>query len=403
MPRPVLLVALTAFLMMLGLGVLFPVLPYFTRELGLSDVEAGLLMSAYPSVGVVMSPLWGRVSEHYGRKLAIVTGLLGFAVSFVLFGLGDNFGELLAARLLGGLFSAAAMPAIFAYAADVTKPDKRSSAMGILGASIALGISFGPLMGGILGSVDLRLPYFVSGGLGLATAVAVLLLLPESLTPELQASAAQRRARLRGEGLTTRRIAAGLMPFFAYSFLTSTGRLGVDSTLGFLVADRLAGTTYSVGLLIFSMGMIAVLVQGVVISKLARRYSDQQVLLVGTTLMIAALALIALANSWASLATGGFLLSVGFSLLTPTFNAQLSRAAEGIQGEAQGLNNSAQSLSRVFGPLAFISMYSWLGTPTPYLAASLLCLLALVLAAVRLDPARALVESLTRDASVSHR
>ena len=403
MPRPVLLVALTAFLMMLGLGVLFPVLPYFTRALGLSDVEAGLLMSAYPAVGVVMSPLWGRVSERYGRKLAIVTGLLGFAVSFALFGLGDSFGELLAARVLGGLFSAAAMPAIFAYVADVTKPDKRSSAMGVLGASIALGISFGPLMGGMLGSVDLRLPYFVSAGLGLATAVAVLLLLPESLTPDLQASAAQRRARLRGEGLTTRRIAAGLMPFFAYSFLTSTGRLGVDSTLGFLVADRLNGTTYSVGMLIFSMGMIAVLVQGVVISKLARRYSDQQLLLVGTALMVVALVLVALMNSWAGLVAGGFLLSTGFSMLAPTFNAQLSRAAEGIQGEAQGLNNSAQSLSRMVGPLAFISMYSWLGTPTPYLVASFLCLLALVLAAIRLDPKRALVESLTRDVSLSHR
>ncbi len=157
------------------------------------------------------------------------------------------------------------------------------------------------------------------------------------------------------------------------------------------------------GLLIFSMGMIAVLVQGVVISKLARRYSDQQLLLAGTALMIAALVSIALMGSWAGLIAGGILLSIGFSMLTPTFNAQLSRAAEGIQGEAQGLNNSAQSLSRMVGPLAFISMYSWLGTSTPYLVASLLCVLALVLAALRLDQEHALIESPSRDGSASHR
>ena len=129
MPRPVWLVALTAFLLMLGLGVLFPVLPYFTRSLGLSDVQAGVLMSAYPGVGVLVSPLWGRFSEQRGRKLVILIGLLGFAASFALFGLGDTFAELFGARVLGGLFAAAAMPAIFAYVADVTEPENRSRAM----------------------------------------------------------------------------------------------------------------------------------------------------------------------------------------------------------------------------------------------------------------------------------
>ena len=400
MPRPLLLVATTAFLLMLGLGVLFPVLPYFTRSLALSDVEAGLLMSAYPAVGVLLSPAWGRFSERRGRKLAIVIGLLGFAVSFLLFGLGTSFAQLLGARLLGGLFSAAAMPALFAYVADVTEPEGRSPAMGLLGASIALGVSFGPLLGGVLGSVDLRLPYFTSAGLGLATAAAVLVYLPESLTPELQRVAAERRVELRRGGLTTRRIGLGLLPFLAYSFLTTMGRLGVDSTLGFLVADRLGGTPYGVGLLIFSMGMVAVVVQGVLIPRLSRRYTDYQLLLVGAGLMSVALVGVALAWSWASLAAAGFALAVGFSILAPTFAAQLSRMAEGVQGEAMGLNNSAQSLSRVAGPLAFLTMYSWIGTATPYLVASVLCLLALAIALARLDPSRSVVEALTREGSV---
>ncbi len=400
MARPLLLVATTAFLLMLGLGVLFPVLPYFTRSLALSDVEAGLLLSAYPAIGVLVSPAWGRFSERRGRKLAIVIGLLGFAGSFLLFGLGRSFAELLGARLLGGLFSAAAMPALFAYVADVTGPEERSPAMGFLGASIALGVSFGPLLGGVLGSVDLRLPYFVSAGLGLATAGAALVLLPESLTPEIQRAAAERRVELRREGLTTRRIGAGLLPFLAYSFLTTTGRLGVDSTLGFLVADRLGGTPYGVGALIFSMGLVAVVVQGVLIPRLSRHYSDYQLLLVGAGVMAVGLVGVALAQSWAGLVAAGFVFAVGFSILAPTFTAQLSRMAEGVQGEAMGLNNSAQSLSRVAGPLVFLTMYSWIGTATPYLVASVLCLLALAIALARLDPPRGVVEALTREGRV---
>ena len=111
------------------------------------------------------------------------------------------------------------MPAVFAYVADVTEPEGRSPAMGLLGAAIALGVSFGPLLGGVLGSVDLRLPYFTSAGLGLATAVAVLLVLPESLTPELQrrgGGAAGRAAQGRAHDATHRRRAdafSGLTAF----------------------------------------------------------------------------------------------------------------------------------------------------------------------------------------------
>ena len=149
MSRSVLLAAFTAFVLMVGLGVLFPVLPYLTRELGISDAAAGALLAALPLAAFVASPLWGRFSSRRGRKPALVLGLLGYAVGFTLFGLGRNFEELLAARLLGGLVSAAAMPALFAYVADVTSAEQRSAAMGLLGAGIGLGVTVGPVLGGL--------------------------------------------------------------------------------------------------------------------------------------------------------------------------------------------------------------------------------------------------------------
>ncbi len=370
---------------MLGLGVLFPVLPAFTEGLGLSVFEAGLLLGSFPAIGVFMSPLWGRLSERIGRRWPIAIGLLGFALSFILFGLGTRFAELLGARLLGGFFSAAAMPAIMAYVADVTPPERRSDAMGTVGGAIALGVTFGPALGGALGEVEIRLPYFVSGGIGIATALGVLALLPESLTPQVQRESEARRAELSRRGLGLARIGTGLRPYLGYIFLVSTGRLGVDMTVGFLVAHRLQGSVLSIGLLLFSRGLISAAVQGGAVRLLSRRYSDRGLLLVGTLGMAAGLAGVGVAHSWTALYGAGAVLAIGYSLLTPTFNGVFSRVAEGVQGEAQGLNNSAQQLSRVVGPLLFTWLYQYAGTPTPYLVASVICLGALAVAWIHFE------------------
>jgi MFS family permease len=385
MSRPVLLASLIAFLLMLGLGVLFPVLPQFTRELGLSDFEAGLLLSSYPLVGVVTSPFWGWVSGRVGRKPAIVVGLLGFSLGFGLFALGDTFGELLGARLLGGVFSAAALPALLAYVADVTPAEKRTTAMGAVGAAIGLGVSFGPLVGGLLGNAfreqlgadtALRIPYFLSSAIGLTTAIGVWISLPESLSDAVREEIRAHREELRDSGVTELGLLRGLLPFLLFSFLTGTGRIGLDSTLGFLADDRLAWTEREVGLVLFAAGMVVAFVQGGAIRPLSQRFSENGLMLAGTLLMGLGLAGVGAAQQAVPLVAAGLTVAVGFALLTPTFNAQLSRAAEGFQGEAQGLNSTAQALSRVVGPVLFLALYQSLGSASPYLAAATLCLLA---------------------------
>lgn len=399
MPRPILLAALTAFLVMMGLGVLFPVLPFFTRELGLSDLEMGLLLSSYPAAGVLVSPLWGRFSERRGRRPAIAIGLLGFGASFLLFGFGHRFAELLAARLLGGLLSAAAIPAIFAYAADVTDPARRSAAMGVLGAAMALGASLGPAIGGLLTELGrwmpsafggllaqhaLRIPYLFSAALGFATAAAVLRWLPESVSGAGQPESHGERAARGDAAPGPLRLARSLWPFLVYAFLVNTARLGVDTTIGFLIADRFGGTAGQVGLLLFSMGMLAVLVQGALVRVLARRLGDAVLVVAGTALMTVGLALIPPAAGWSALAAAGLCMAAGFSLLSPAFLGMLSRSAEGSQGEVQGLHNSAQQLGRVVGPALFTGLYQEVGPSAPYLAAAGLCALGLALALARL-------------------
>ena len=381
MPRSVAFAALTAFVLMLGLGVLFPVLPFLTRELGISDANAGWLLASYPLASFVASPFWGRFSSARGRKPALVIGLVGYAAGFTLFGLGQNFAQLLAARVLGGLLSAAALPALFAYVADVTTPEKRSSGMGALGAGIGLGVTFGPLIGWLTyAALGLRAPYFVSGAIGLLNAIVVWLALPESPTADARAA----RDREAAPRVPLARIALPLAPFLVCSFLTSTARMAVDTTLGFFAQTTLGATPRGVAGVLFVMGMTSAVVQGGLLRALAGRVSDSALFFAGCVVMTAGLAAFGFAGSWAGVLAAGIPVAVGFSLLSPTLAALLSRAAEDAQGEAQGLNGSATALSRVLAPLLFTTgLWPRFGGPGTYAVAAVLCAAALLVAVTR--------------------
>ncbi|HTO05540.1 MAG TPA: MFS transporter [Myxococcota bacterium] len=376
MQRPLLLAALTAFVLMLGLGVLFPVLPFLTRDLGIPDASVGWLLAALPAASFVASPFWGRFSSQRGRRPAIVVGLLGYALGFGLFGLGHSFAQLLAARLLGGLISAAALPAIFAYVADVSSGERRSAAMGALGAGIALGVTFGPLLGVLTyQAFGLRAPYFVSAAIGLANALAVALALPESTTRESRAAPEQR---------SFSELVRPLLPFLACGFLTQTARIAVDSTVGFFAQDALGATPSGVGMLLFAMGIAGALVQGGLVRRLSGRVSDALLFAAGCAVMATGLACFGFARSWGGFTGAGLGVAAGFALLSPTLNALLSRAAESVQGEAQGLNGSATALSRVVAPLLFTTgLWPRTGAPGTYGVAAVLCVLALGVAVVR--------------------
>ncbi len=374
MPRSIAYAALTAFVLMLGLGVLFPVLPKFTSALGISDADAGWLLASYPLASFLASPLWGRFSNTWGRKPAIVIGLCGYASGFILFGFGQNFTQLLAARVLGGLLSAAALPALFAYVADVTTPEKRSSGMGALGAGIGLGVTFGPAIGALTDAwLGVRAPYFVSGAIGLLNATLVWFVLPESLSPAARESDAQDGA----PRVPLLRIAAPLAPFLICSFLTSTARIAVDSTFGFFAQSSLGATPRGIAGVLTVMGIASAVVQGGVLRKLGGRVSDTRLFITGCVLMTGGLAAFGFANSWTGFLVTGVPVAVGFALLSPTLTALLSRAAESSQGEAQGLNGSATALSRVIAPLLFTTgLWPRVGGPGTYAVAACLSALA---------------------------
>ena len=183
---------------MLGFGIIIPNLAYYAQDIGATPTQIAILMSIYSGMQLLFAPIWGRLSDRYGRKPAILFGLLGNAVALIGFGLAKDYFWLFIARSAAGIASAAVMPSVMAYVADVTTSEERGKGMGLMGAAMGLGFIFGPAIGGIMGSHNM--PFFVAGALSVLNFLFVLALLPESLQKVVDA---ERRVETHEWGLST--------------------------------------------------------------------------------------------------------------------------------------------------------------------------------------------------------
>lgn len=268
--NPKLILFLTIFVAMLGLSVLFPIIAPLGRQLGLSETQVGWFSTIYSLAQFLFAPIWGSRSERVGRKPVLILGLVGFSLSFGLFGLFATLGTrgvlsgtalfilLVAARLVGGLLSSATLPTAQAMMADLSSEKDRAAALGLIGAAFGLGVVFGPALGALLSGFGLTVPIFFSAGLGLVTALAAFLILPETRRAGQAASPrGDRRALLRHPGV---------LLFLAVSALYTLASVGMEQTIGFYVQDTLrldpSQTARTVGAMLAVFGFVAAAVQG---------------------------------------------------------------------------------------------------------------------------------------------
>jgi DHA1 family multidrug resistance protein-like MFS transporter len=158
--RPTLILSFTLLVVMLGYGMVVPVMPFYIELLGAGGHELGWLMATYALMQLICAPLWGMLSDRIGRKPVLTIGVLGYAISLLLFGLATDFWILFVARSLSGILSSATMPTAMAFIGDSTHEQERSRAMGQLGAATSIGVVAGPLLGGLLSADSLALPFF---------------------------------------------------------------------------------------------------------------------------------------------------------------------------------------------------------------------------------------------------
>jgi DHA1 family multidrug resistance protein-like MFS transporter len=345
------ILSLTLGVVMLGFGIVMPIMPFYVESLGASATELGLLVAISPFIQLVASPLWGGVSDRRGRKPVLVVGLLGYGISMLLFGLSTELWMLYAARGLGALLSAATMPTTMAYISDSTSEQDRGGGMGVLGAAMGLGMVLGPALGGLLGSESLSTPFFLTAAVCLLTLLLVLLFLPESLPAEA------RQEKVTGAKPTTqiRELwqalfgPLGVLLFMA--FLVSFALTNFQGIFGYYALKKFGYGTEEVGWILTVAGLVSALTQGALTGPLTKRWGEAAV--IKATLLVSALtfALLLAANNLVTVLITTGLFTLPNALLRPAVISLTSKHAEAQQGAAMGLNNSFNSLGRVVGPI----------------------------------------------------
>jgi DHA1 family multidrug resistance protein-like MFS transporter len=349
--RNLAILSLTLGVIMLGFGMVMPIMPFYIESMGASASELGLLVAVSPFIQLVASPLWGGVSDRRGRKPVLVVGLLGYGISMLFFGLSTELWMLFVARGVGALLSAATMPTTMAYISDSTSEQDRGGGMGALGAATGLGMVLGPALGGLLGGESLSTPFFLTAAVCLLTLLLVLLFLPESLPAEARRQmAADTKPAVQVRGLWQALFGPlGVLLFMA--FLVSFGLTNFQGIFGYYALRKFGYGTEEVGWILTVVGIVAALTQGILTGPLTKRWGEAAV--IKATLLASALTfgLLLTANNLVTVLLTTALFTLPNALLRTAIMSLTSKQAEAQQGTVMGLNNSFNSLGRVGGPI----------------------------------------------------
>lgn len=340
---------LTVLVDLIGFGMVIPILPFAAPHFGADALDIALLLASYSVCGALASPLWGRLSDHWGRKKTLLTCLAGGAVASFSLAFVTQLWMLYAARILAGSFSGN-FGVASAMAADLSTPQTRARAMGLVGSAFGLGMVVGPSVGGLLAGPEASLvwPGIVAGTLTLVAAGGGLLLLPETVArraadqpPPVRESAVALLARTGNTALVLQFLAlTGAITTISYLFPLATGHY-------------LAWTPTQVGIVFGIQGLCMAALQAGLVGRLAFRFGERRLLCVALTLMSTGFVLSALATTAPWMVAGFFIAVTGASCSTPVLNALLAnRTPPPLRGRMLGTAAAAASWGRVFGPLA---------------------------------------------------
>jgi DHA1 family tetracycline resistance protein-like MFS transporter len=346
-------ILVVVFIDVLGIGIALPVIPMlvglYTPSRELQAYWYGLLVVAYGVMQFFCAPLLGALSDRFGRRPILLWSLLGLGVHFLLLGLAPSLPLMLLARIIGGT-AGASFSVASAYASDVTPPERRAKSFGMIGAAFGLGFIVGPMVGGLLGSVDLHLPFFAAGALSLINAVYGYLVVPESLPRGRRAPFALARANPFAAllALARHREIGSLVAVFALIVLA---QLILQTTWVLYTHFRFGWGPRENGFALFCVGLVAAIVQGGLLSPLLQRFGDVRLVLLGLTTGTCAYLLYGLAQlGWMMYAIiiGNFLsFAAG-----PALQGMVSNAVDPTeQGVTMGALNSINSIMFVVAPL----------------------------------------------------
>lgn len=375
---PLFALFLVVFVSMTGFGIVIPIVPFFGVHLGASATEITYAIGAYSFGQFLAAPLWGRLSDRYGRRVILISTLGLTAVFYVVLAQAETIDEIGLTRFMTGLV-AGNIAAAFAAAADISTEETRARTMGVLGAGVGLGFIVGPAIGGLVAGgdptqADFARVAYVAAALAAASVVAAILLLPETRPAD-----APRQARRMPQFWTRPRLFA----LIGVTLLTLTAQALMESSFGIWSEKELDWGPPQLGATFAALGLVSAMLQGGGMGRLAQRFGEARLLTGGLVLYALGFTLLVFAHDVALVITAMLLLALGGGVVSPSLQSLVSReAAAEERGAVLGLQQSASSLGRVFGPLASGPVFDTLGHNAPFAVGAGLMVLAAALAAL---------------------
>jgi DHA1 family tetracycline resistance protein-like MFS transporter len=393
MPTPTraafLFIFITVVLDMLALGLIVPVLPPLIVSFRGGDTASGatiygLFGTAWALMQFVFSPVLGSLSDRFGRRRVILLSNFGLGLDYLLMALAPSLPWLFVGRVISGITSSSFSTA-GAYIADVTPPEQRAARFGMLGAAFGVGFIIGPTVGGLLGSVHLRAPFWAAAVLSLANAAYGFFILPESLPPDRRAPFHWRRANPIGSLLMLR--SHPRLPGLAFASFLSSLALSVMPAVFVLFANyRYQWNERTVGLVLGLVGVSTMIVQGGLIGRLVAALGERRALALGFLCGAAGMAIYGLVPTGALFFLGIPLTAV-YGLTNPTLRSLMTRyVGPTEQGQLQGANASVIGFANLIAPILFTQVFAAAVGPfralnlpgAPFLVASLSMIAALL-------------------------
>lgn len=408
-PRgPIMILFVSLVIVMLGFGIVVPILPFYATHFGATGQALGFLMAIYSIMQFIFAPVWGKLSDRVGRKPVLLIGLIGYALSFGFMGIAQDFTQLLLSRALAGVLSSATLPTALAFIADTTSANNRSSGMGLMGAAMGLGMIFGPMIGGSLTHIsvsaplstwmqfatdpesgallNLSMPFFAAALLALLTIPFVIIKLPESLHKDQRIDHRTVAGQSRLKQITG--ALGGPMGFlFVMAFLLAFALANFEAVFGLYSKDQFGLGPSEVGILLGMIGVLSVIQQGLLIGPLTRKIGEERVLRWGLIVSVIGFVGLAIIPGVWMMVLFSAIFNVGNALLRPSVASLISQRAETGQGVAMGLENSFMSLGRAVGPIWAGSIYD-VHMTWPFWSGAILQAIALAISFMYLKSAK---------------
>jgi MFS family permease len=359
----------TGCLDLMGMLMVAPLVPFYAKRMGGSDTLVGVMVGAHAFAMLVTAPLWGRLSDRYGRRPAILLGLVTGGIAFLVFAVTNNLWVLLLSRLAQGA-GAGTIGVVQAYISDTVEPKQRIKALGWFTAATSAGVMVGPVVGSLATRWGPHAPGFLAAGLALINVSAAFFLLPE---PPRSTSRSVRRHLRHAIADVFRR---PLLPAHRMIWIYTAGMMAfmaMNGVLALFLNRRFGVTTGTIGYYYLYIGGIGLLMRGGVLGRLVDRLGDVTVLRCGALSIALGQLLIPFAGSVPVLVAVMALVPIGTAMLFPATTAQVSRhAPPGHVGEFMGLQQALGGVSRVLGPVWAGFVFQHLGVPWPFWIAATL-------------------------------